>query len=128
MAAPVDHEFGYDDFAEAGIDSPDDIVEVFTRQLFFGCEADDPINGMAFNRGLLPRQVQLNAFMGSDIGHWDVTDMTEVLPEAWELVEDGQITEEDFRSFTFTNIVRGLTDMNPQFFEGTPVEGAVKAL
>jgi predicted TIM-barrel fold metal-dependent hydrolase len=128
MAAPVDHEFGYDDFAEAGIDSPDDIVEVFTRQLFFGCEADDPINGMAFNRGLLPHHVQLNAFMGSDIGHWDVTDMTEVLPEAWELVEDGQITEEDFRSFTFTNIVRALTDMNPQFFDGTPVESAVKAL
>jgi predicted TIM-barrel fold metal-dependent hydrolase len=127
MGAPVDDPFGYDDFAEAGIERPDDIVEVFTTQLFFGCEADDPINGLAFQRQLLPHRVQLNAFMGSDIGHWDVTDMLEVLPEAWELVEGGQITEDDFRAFTFGNVVRALTDMNPRFFDGTTVEAAVAA-
>ena len=30
--------------------------------------------------------------LGSDIGHWDVTDTTEVLPEAYELVENGLFT------------------------------------
>jgi predicted TIM-barrel fold metal-dependent hydrolase len=125
MEAPVDHPFGYDDFAEARIDSPDDIVDVFTRQFFFGCEADDPINALAFRRELLPHHVQLNAVMGSDIGHWDVVDMLQVVPEAWELVEDGRITEDDFRSFTFGNITRALTDMNPRFFDGTPVESAI---
>jgi hypothetical protein len=128
VETPVEHEFGYDDFAEAGIDSADDIVDIFTRQFFIGCEADDPISSMAFRRDLLPHRVQLNAVMGSDIGHWDVYDMLEVLPEAWELVEHGQITEEDFSAFTFKNIVRALTAMNPTFFDGTSVEGAVKAL
>ena len=39
----------------------------------------------------------------SDIGHWDVPDIREVLPEAWELVEDGHINEADFRALTFEN-------------------------
>ena len=34
----------------------------------------------------------------------------------------------DFRDFTFTNPARFLTDMNPDFFTGTRVEGAVKEL
>jgi hypothetical protein len=56
----------------------------------------------------------------SDIGHWDVPDVRDVLPEAWALVEGGHLAEEDFANFT-CNVVRLLTDMNPRFFDDTAV-------
>ncbi len=48
--------------------------------------------------------------------------MSLVLHEAWELVEDGLITEEDFRDFTFANPVGLWAANNPNFFKGTSVE------
>ena len=54
--------------------------------------------------------------------------MSEVLEEAWELVEHGMITEVDFREFTFENAARLHTAMNPHFFKGTVVEGPVTKL
>ena len=60
---------------------------------------------------------------GSDIAHWDVPDMAEVLEEAWEMVEHGWITEADFRDFMFTNPVRFYTRTNPEFFNGTVGRG-----
>ena len=51
--------------------------------------------------------------------------MSEVLEEAWGLVEHGMITEADFREFTFENAARPHTALNPDFFKGTVVEGAV---
>ncbi len=63
----------------------------------------------------------------SDIGHWDVPDMRGVLPEAWELVDDGLLDEDEFRAFTFGNAVRMLTAANPDFFAGTAVADAVTA-
>ena len=39
----------------------------------------------------------------SDLGHWDVPDACAVLPEAWELVEHGHNTAEDFKAFTHDN-------------------------
>jgi hypothetical protein len=62
----------------------------------------------------------------SDIGHWDVPDIREVLPEAWELVEDGDATEADFRSLTFEHAVSLWATTNPSFFADTSVEGAVR--
>jgi predicted TIM-barrel fold metal-dependent hydrolase len=115
-----------DDFAESLFTGPEDILDVFTRQFFFGCEADDPMNALAFNRALLPHQARLNAVFASDIGHWDVPDVRGVLPEAWELVEDGHLTEDEFRDFTCGNVVRMLTAANPKFFDGTAVEAAVQ--
>ena len=70
-----------------GSPDPDDIVDIFTRQFRFGCEADDPLNALAFDGRVLPHGARLNAMFASDIGHWDVPDMRGVLPEAWELVE-----------------------------------------
>jgi hypothetical protein len=52
--------------------------------------------------------------------------MTEVLPEAYEGVEHGIITESDFRDFVFGNAVRFWTDVNPNFFTGTVVESQVQ--
>jgi predicted TIM-barrel fold metal-dependent hydrolase len=118
--------YGVDDFAESGIMGPEDIVDIFTRRLAFGCEADDPLNALAFNNKMLPRGARLHAMFASDIGHWDVPDARRVLPEAWELVEDGHLTEQDFAEFACGNVARILTSMNPQFFEGTAVADAVR--
>jgi hypothetical protein len=63
----------------------------------------------------------------SDIGHYDVLDMSEVLGEAWELVERGLLDEEQFRQFTFANAVDLQTRLNPGYFDGTAVDSAVSA-
>ncbi|MGE0384243.1 MAG: amidohydrolase family protein [Gammaproteobacteria bacterium] len=116
----------YDDFAESRIQSADDIVAVFRDQFYFGCEADDPMNALAFKPEMLPFRLRMNAMFASDIGHWDVPDLRGVLPEAWELVEDGHIGTGDFRDFTFGNVARMLTAVNPKFFDGTAVADAVR--
>jgi hypothetical protein len=41
---------------------------------------------------------------------------------AFELVEDGLITSDDFRDLMFANAVRLWGEVNPPFFEGTAVE------
>jgi hypothetical protein len=51
--------------------------------------------------------------------------MRGVLLEAWELVEKEQLSESDFREFTFANAVRLFTAADPGFFAGTAVEEAV---
>jgi hypothetical protein len=65
-----------------------------------------------------PFGARLNAIFGSDISHFDVPDMREVLPEAFELVEDGLITSDDFRDFTFANAVRLWGEVNPAVLSG----------
>ncbi len=126
--APPHESFGTDDFAESQITDAAQIADIFTRQFSFGCEADDPLNALAFNRALLPLGVRLNAMFASDIGHWDVPDMRGVLGEAWELVEDGHLDQDEFRDFTFANTARTLTAGNPDFFRGTAVEVEVEKL
>lgn len=111
-----------DDFAAAAITSPNDLRELFAERLYFGCEADDPTAAWAFDPHGKHR---LNPMFSSDVGHFDVIDMSEVLEEAYELVEDGLITEEAFREFVFTNAARLHTALNPDFFAGTVVEDAV---
>ena len=105
-----------------------DDAATFTEQYFFGCEADDPMNAMAFDGARNPGGARLPAVFASDIGHWDVPDFRGVLGEAWELVEDGHITRDDFRDFTFGNAARLWAGTNPGFFDGTVVEGAVADL
>ena len=121
-------EDGVDDWAPCRIERVEDIRDLFVPNFYFGCEADDPMNAWAFNRKVNPFGVQLKAIFSSDIGHWDVPDMTEVVEEAHELVEERVITEEDFRDFVFTNPATLWTDMNPDFFKGTVVEGQVNKL
>ncbi len=111
-----------DDYSACRIERKEDIKELFTSRLYFGCEADDPINAWAFDSRVNPMRSRLNALFGSDIGHFDVPDMMEVLPEAYELCEDGLITADDFRDFTFANAVRLWGTVNPAFFKGTVVE------
>ena len=117
-----------DDYAACKITRKEDWHELYVKPYFFGCEADDPMNALAFNAKGNPLKARLNAIFGSDIGHFDVPDMREVLPEAFELVEKELITLDDFRDFTFGNAVRLWGAQNPSFFEGTAVAKEAAAL
>jgi predicted TIM-barrel fold metal-dependent hydrolase len=122
---PEDPGGDRDEFAESGISGPDEIEEIFTKRFFFGCEADDPMNALAFSKKINPRQVELQAMFSSDIGHWDIPDFRDVLPEAWELVEKELLDRNQFESFMYGNIVSMMTGANPDYFKGTQVESAV---
>ena len=113
-----------DDYSRCTITRKEDIRDLYVSRFYFGCEADDPLNAWAFNRKANPMGARLNALFSSDIGHFDVPDMTEVVPEAYELVEDGLLGHDEFRDFMFTNAVRFWGEVNPDFFKGTVVEKA----
>ena len=85
------------------------------------------MNAWGFNARVNPYGAKVKTLFGSDIGHFDVADMREVLPEAHELADEGLITERDFRDFVFTNPVEFWGGMNPDFFKGTRVEKAAAA-
>jgi hypothetical protein len=111
-----------DEFAACEIARVEEFAELFVPHFYFGCEADDPMVAWAFDARTNPLGAKLRAMFSSDMGHWDVPDMAEILPEAHELVENGLLEPEDFRDFTFTNPVRFYTSLNPDFFRGTRVE------
>jgi hypothetical protein len=114
-----------DEFAASGVETPQDLLRQFDRSFFMGCEADDPLVPWAFARDVNPLGARFNVVFGSDISHWDVPDMTHPVAEAWEAVEHGTITTDDFRAFVFSNPVRLHAGANPQFFAGTSVADAV---
>jgi hypothetical protein len=113
-----------DDYFRCKIAGKQDIRDLFVPRFYFGCEADDPANAWAFNTKANPMRARLNAIFSSDIGHFDVPDMAAVVPEAYELVEHGLLTDDDFRDFMFGNAVRFWGEVNPDFFQGTAVEKA----
>ena len=110
-----------DDYELLQAGNAEELIELFSRNFYFGCEADDPTTAWAFDNRMPGR---LKAMLGSDISHWDVPDFTEVLPELWEMVEHGLMSEQDLRDFTFANPVRLHGQMNPKFFDGTVLEEA----
>jgi hypothetical protein len=117
-----------DQFGESLLTGVEDLIKIFSTRFFYGCEADDPMNALAFASHLNPGGAVLPAIFSSDIGHWDVPDMRGVVPEAFELVEHGHIDESQFRDFVFKSPAELWTSMNPAFFAGTRVEGAVGKL
>ncbi len=116
-----------DEFAAAGISNIDEFYERLIPNFYYGCEADDRLAATAFDPHYTPPGRKLRAMFSSDVGHWDVSDMDHVVPEAYEMVEEGIMTAEDFRDFMFGNPVRMLTSLNPDFFKGTNIESDVKA-
>jgi predicted TIM-barrel fold metal-dependent hydrolase len=115
-----------DDFARAKVTSAEELVARFAPNFYFGCEADDPLVATAFDRRLVPGGGKLKAMFSSDISHWDVVDMEEVLEEAYELVEHGHLDLAEFRDFTFGHIAELHAGMNPAFFDGTVVAEDVR--
>jgi predicted TIM-barrel fold metal-dependent hydrolase len=111
-----------DEWEACGVERAEDIRDRFVPSFFFGCEADDVGVAWAMNAKMNPLGAKLRAMFSSDLGHWDVEDMTEILPEAYELVEGELVSEADFRDFVFGNPVRFYTRLNPDFFRGTRIE------
>jgi len=72
-----------------------------------------------------PYGARLNAMFSSDMGHWDVPDMSILVEEAYEHVERGMMSEEDFRDFMFGNATKLFGSNNSDFFKGTVVEADV---
>jgi len=116
-----------DDFAACKITRKEDWVDLYAKPYYFGCEADDRTISWAFGQ-TNPFHAKLNAIYSSDIGHFDVIDMRDPLPEAYELVEDGFLSDDNFSDFVFGNTVRLWGTQNPQFFEGTKVAKEAAAL
>ncbi len=117
-----------DDYAACGIDSADDFKTLFVEPFYFGCEADDSNNAWAFNRACNPGGAEIKTLFGSDIGHFDVQDMSQVLTEAYELVEDERIDADGFRRFVFENPVHFWGKTNPAFFDGTRIAEDARSL
>jgi predicted TIM-barrel fold metal-dependent hydrolase len=117
-----------DEWEAAGIEKAEDIRDRFVPSFFFGCEADDVGVAWAMNARMNPLGAKLRAMFSSDLGHWDVEDMTGILPEAFELVEHELVSEADFRDFVFGNPVRFYTRLNPDFFRGTRIEAEAAKL
>jgi hypothetical protein len=128
LSDPDEDRAGVDEFARLPVEKAEEIVSVYGERFAFGCEADDPMNALAFTRALCPQGARLRAIFSSDIGHWDVPDMNEVLVEAWELVEKRLLDERDFRDFTFAFPAAHWKAANPDFFAGTAVEAATAGL
>ena len=117
-----------DEFAACKMEQASDVVDLFTKRFYFGSEGDDATYPGAFRSDTLPFGATLKAIYGSDVGHFDVPDMSRVLEEAYEAVERGAASPEEFRKFTFENPALLHAEMNPDFFKGTRVEKAVDEL
>lgn len=117
-----------DDFALSGARSTGDIRDQFCRGLYWGCEGDDPLVAVAFDERVNPLGAVIPSFVGSDIGHWDVPNFDHPLQEAYEQIEHGLLTKEQFEMFTFSNAVRFYAGDRPDFFAGTAVEAAATAV
>jgi hypothetical protein len=118
----------FDEFAACELRQMSDLEKLFIDPFYFGCEADDRLIPLAFNRDLNPLGLPLKPVFGSDIGHWDVHDARTILSEAWGLVDAGMIDRDNFRDFTFTNPAMMHLSMNPDYFAGTALADEAKRL
>jgi predicted TIM-barrel fold metal-dependent hydrolase len=112
-----------DEFEASGIDGFETVERIFREQFFAGCEADDPLTCLAFDERLGPG---VGVLLGSDLGHWDAPDATELLAEAWDQVERGLLTEEQLRRLTFDDPVRAWAGSGLGPFAGTALEDEIR--
>jgi len=116
-----------DDYVAADITSVEDIRDRFCTNFSWGCEADDPLVGVAFDPRVTPLGALVPAFFASDLGHWDVPEFDEPLEEAFELLEHGLLDADQLRDFLFVNPLRFYSALNPSFFAGTVIEADAAA-
>ena len=115
-----------DEYALAGIEDPDDFKAGFVDSFFFGCLGEASFDFLAFAHDILPSGSKLKAVYGTDMGHYNPTPMDELLRSAYESVERGLISADDFRAMTFANPVELFARSNPDFFAGTAIEDEVR--
>jgi len=82
-----------------------DIRDHFVPNFFFGCEAEDPSIAWSLD-GKLPMEARLQVMFGSDIGTGRHRHCARCLAEAYEAGRRRARQPEDFRMFTFGNVVR----------------------
>src|SRR5437667_3039131 len=70
------------EFPACQITRKQDWIDLYAKPFYFGCEADDRTNAWAFSRNN-PFESKLNAIYSSDVGHFDVIEMRDPLPEAY---------------------------------------------
>jgi hypothetical protein len=116
------------DFALTGAKSPEDIRDQFCTSFYWGCEGDDPLVAVAFDPRVNPLGAVVPAFVGSDIGHWDVPNFEHPLQEAYEQIENELLTPEQFEQFTLTNAVKFYAGDRIDFYAGTAVEAAARKI
>jgi predicted TIM-barrel fold metal-dependent hydrolase len=116
-----------DEWRFIDVSSKRELVDKFVDNFYFGCEADDRTIAFAFAPGN-PYGARLKPVFSSDLSHWDVPEMNEVVEEAHGLVRKGIIGEQDFQEFVFENPARLLLRQNPDFFVGTAAESATAEL
>lgn len=115
-----------DEFAAMGVQRAQDIVDRFAESFFFGVEADDRGVTTAF-LPTNPKGATLRTVLGSDMGHWDVTDIAAVVAESAAMVDKGVLTADQWRAVVCDNAVDMYCRANPAFFDGTPVEQYARA-
>ncbi len=115
-----------DEFAAMQVSTASEIVDRFVDSFYFGVEADD--------RGVVtaylptnPMGASLRAVLGSDIGHWDVTDIAAVVAESAAMIDKGVLDAGQWRQVVCDNPIEMFTALNPSFFDGTPVAGYIAA-
>jgi predicted TIM-barrel fold metal-dependent hydrolase len=114
-----------DEFAALGIDDEHELRDLFVPRFFFGCESDDRTVAFAFSRANV-FESKLQAMLSSDISHFDVPDMAEVLPAAHSLLAEGLLDADQFREFAFTHAVKLHAGQNGAFFDGTVLESEAR--
>ena len=115
-----------DEFAAMQVSAASEIVDRFVDSFYFGVEADD--------RGVVtaylptnPMGATLRAVLGSDIGHWDDTDIAAVVAESAAMIDKGVLDAGQWRQVVCDNPIAMFTALNPSFFDGTPVAGYIAA-
>jgi hypothetical protein len=73
-------------------------------------------------------RTRLQPIFSSDIGHWDVPDISTVLLESHRLVDKELLSDADYRDFVFTYPAQLHLKANPDFFAGTAIAGWVAKL
>ena len=118
-----------DEWSACKISEVSDIRDLFVPNFYFGCEADDRISAWAFNNKVNPFGTQLKAMFSSDVGHWDVTNVTKVLADSYKFVTEDIMTENNFKDFVFCNAVTLYGGLNKNFFASTIIrDQAAKVL
>src|SRR5262249_48598287 len=124
MMEPLEDRTKGDDFAACGGSFAGELGRQFVGRFYFGCGGEGRMTAVAFDGRFNHVGAQLNAMFSSDLGHWDVSDMSEVLVHTHQLLDEGMLNPADFKKFVFGNAARMYTAMNPDFFKGTQVEDA----
>jgi hypothetical protein len=116
-----------DEWALTGVRDEHDFARIFGN-FYFGCEADDLSVHRALDARANPMRTRLQPIFSSDIGHWDVPDISTVLLESHKLVDKELLSDDDYRDFVFAYPAQLHLKADPEFFAGTAIAGSVAKL